>query len=190
MFTLQARLVENAAQPQAPSDMLRAVANCSATLEHRGPSINTHVPTDRSGAGGAAGGPPGSEYQFVTNINPPPWTNIPFTPIPYPPPQEPSWPGGPFDGDPVDSPRREPTIIIEGDTYLGDVFVDNITVEGDIIFEGTPLRRTTHSFLTNLRWSETTSSLILTRRTFSFIGRARGRAISSTVIEGEECPAE
>jgi hypothetical protein len=30
----------------------------------------------------------------------------------------------------------------------------------------------------------------LTRRTFSFIGRARGRAISSTVIEGEECPAE
>jgi hypothetical protein len=125
MFTLQARLIENAASSTSPSNSLQAVANCAAPLEHRGPVSLTHEP---QGQGGNRR--PGGEFPGLTYITIPPWANIPFEPMPFldmpNPVLTPSpWSTVPF-GTPVAYERRSPTLTVGGDSRLGDVFADNV----------------------------------------------------------------
>lgn len=86
MFTLNAKLIEQAAASGNPRDFTQAFANCAAPLQHRGPISNSALGGGSAlGAGqypeGYAIGGPQVDLNFI-NIEIPPWQNIPFVPTP------------------------------------------------------------------------------------------------------------
>lgn len=116
MFTLNAKLIEQAAASGSPRDFTQALANCATPLQHRGP-MGTSGRGGVLGAGqypeGYAIGGPQVDLNFI-NVEIPPWQNIPFTPTPLvdmPPywsnDYRPSWPAaaeagvGTWGGDPT-----------------------------------------------------------------------------------------
>jgi hypothetical protein len=137
MFTLQSKLIENAAASGLPKDFSQALANCNAPLKHRGPQYNTYVPFDGGFPGGGfvyapgvnIGGPQFLDLKFI-NIDIPPWQNVPFFPQPFY--DIPPW--VPFDFDPQyygggDNyfTNYEPSITVAGHSRLGDVITHNLT---------------------------------------------------------------
>lgn len=150
MFTLQAKLIENAAASGSAKEMTQALANCNAPLEHRGPMANTYVGYDGGVPGGGFTYAPGTNIggsqfmnlKFVT-VNIPPWQNIPFTPTPLL--DIPPWVGYPYDppwysgGDNPFS-AGDPAFRVGGESRLGDTITKNLTTQNvnsqNIVNEG------------------------------------------------------
>lgn len=194
MFTLQSNLIANAANSGSAKDMVQAVGNCAAPLEHRGPIANTYVNVNEkvnfspifSEGPSFFGGP---------TINIPPWQNIPFVPAPYidTPPffpfvYAPRWHGG----EPNPFPQSQPAVTVLGPTRLGDVVSNshttvNMRIDGNVFHRGQPLTPVRETLVTNVFWDGAANALKVTKRDCLVMARLR-KAVTTEVIDAEECP--
>lgn len=151
MFTLQSGQIENALRTVGIPDisareMMSGIANCQATIEHRGPVALTrptinYFPTVRPSV--ASGNPRFTSQTPNTTIKLPPWQSVPFTPIPYFP--MPPWETIPYPDWPP-TPPGEPTFSVDGPVEAGQITTpaanitnlttNNITNQGDITNAG------------------------------------------------------
>lgn len=166
MFTSQSGQIENALRlggmpDTTAKEMVQALANCQAPIQHRGP-MTVSSPNQNYFPGLAPAGPslafPQMEMKNIT-INIPPWQNVPFTPIPYP--EWPEWKDtqyidppvvvieGPMQAGPVQSPsvttvvNNSTTIKNEGDiTNGGDIYQDgNVVIGGNLAVDRRVIHR-------------------------------------------------
>lgn len=136
MYTLQSGQIENAlrmggASPDiSAKEMVQALANCQAPLQHRSqvsisqPTIN-YFPTVT---------PPGTHLSFPSlnfnTIQVPPWQMVPFTPLPYP--EWPDWKDVVYTppdwwGPGLPAFEHPPAIITTGPVQTGPVATPSVT---------------------------------------------------------------
>lgn len=197
MFTLQNKLLQNAAESGEPQDMVQAVGNCAAPLKHRGPIASTHVPNINFRGGDY---PPENGdiiFDIGPTINIPPWENVPFYPTPpldvpqfFPYEYPPQW----DDGQPYPFPDTEPSVSVDGPARVGDLVTNNITTvdqtfHGDIFYEGERLSFTRTQLVTDIYWDSTAKALKATKARALIVANV-GRQVTNTVVAGVECAIE
>jgi hypothetical protein len=179
MFTAQSGQIENALRLGGASDisakeMVQGMANCQQILRHRAPvsiqppgPVNI-FPTIRP-AGTSIRFPDINLKNVLVNI--PPWSQIPFVPLPYPDPPiwqpipYPDWPD-PFPQWPADSAGgdggdtvisgdtliSQPTFTTSGPTYMGDVnssTVNTQVVNTSVINNAGPVNSSSYATTNN-----------------------------------------
>lgn len=195
MFTLQARLLENA----GGSQMAQSLGNCSAELSHRGRQANRYVgdglPNDGVPPGGGAPWGGVTEVRNIT-INIPPWQNIPFVPMPFidmasgfPNEFKPPY----HAGEPDPFPANDWAYSVAGDSNLGDTQITNLYVNnqhfyGDVYYRGRRIAKSQQRLVTDVRWQD--NKLLVTTRPFILFGSPIGAGAAEIVIAGESCPDE
>lgn len=151
MFTLQSGQIENALRTVGVPDisareMMSGMANCQATIEHRGPVALTKPTINMFPTIKPAGtniSPRFTNQVKNTLVNIPPWQNVPFTPLPFLP--VPPWETIPYPQWPT-TPLEEPVLRVPGPVSAGPVSTpaasvtnlttNNITNAGDITNQG------------------------------------------------------
>lgn len=194
MFTLQSKLIENAAAAGDSGALTKSLANCAAPLQHRGPVAIT----PSHGFSPPRDVPPenGGDIVFFDGptINIPPWQNVPFYPTPlvdappfFPFDYSPPW----GDGESNPFPEDEPTLRADGPTRLGDVVANTITTVdqtfyGDIIYQGERLSFVRTNIITNVYWDATANALKVSKASALVVANL-GRTVTASAIEGVEC---